>query len=83
MHKTILTRVRKSEYRNTLFLRPDAQRQPTGAELIGTCQRPDGSRLRAMARGYRKHRSSFWLTADQSQPHTACLTESTIDSNSH
>ena len=67
------------QYRNALFLCTDAQRRPTGAELVGTCPRPNGSRFRAMARGSRKQRGSFWLATDQSPPHTACLTESPID----
>ncbi len=65
--------------RNAVFWCTDAQRQPSGAEVVGTRPRPDGSRFRALTRGSRKHRGSFWLAVDRSPPHTACLTESPID----
>ncbi len=65
--------------RNALFLCTNAHRRPTGAELVGTFQRPDGSRFRALTRGSRKTQDSFWLPVDQAKPHTVILTESAID----
>ncbi len=65
--------------RNALFQCTDAQRNPTGAEIVGTLVRPDGSRYRGMARGSRKDRGGFWLPVDRSRPVAAIIVESAID----
>ena len=54
---------------------PVAQSLPSGIEADDTCQRPDGSRFRALSRGSRKRRGRFWLVSNRAPFPIVCLTE--------
>ncbi len=59
---------------NAVFVTRDAEREPAGAELHGTC--PDHP-FRGLSRGSRKALGGFWLSRRGEGP--ALLTESAID----
>ena len=54
---------------------PVAQSLPSGTEADDTCQRPDGSRFRALPRGSRKRHSRFWLASNRASFPIVYLTE--------
>ena len=65
--------------RNAVFICRSAVGRPTGAEILGTQERPGGGRFRGMAAGSRKARGSFWLPCDRNRPALVILTESAVD----
>ena len=65
--------------RNAVFICRNAEGRPTGAEILGTQERPDGKRFRGMATGSRKARGGFWLPCDRNRPVLVILTESAVD----
>ena len=65
--------------RNAVFICRNAEGRPTGAEILGTRERPDGRRFRGMATGSRKARGGFWLPCDRNRPALVILTESAVD----
>lgn len=67
--------IHADSHRNAVFLCRDHQLRPTGAELVGTGQRP----WRGMAPGSRKAAGSFWFPTDRIPPHRLIVTESAID----
>ena len=64
---------------NAVFICRNANRQPTGAEILGTAPQPGGKRFRGMAPGSRKARGGFWLPCDRNRPALVILTESAVD----
>ncbi len=71
--------VAADERRNAVFTCTNAQRDLSGAEIVGTVPNADGKQYRAMARGSRKAAGSFWIPVDRSMPRTIIITESAID----
>ena len=64
---------------NAVFRCTDAARRTTGAELLGTRNRPNQKAFKAMARGSRKAQGAFWIPASNQPPKTLFLTESALD----
>ena len=65
---------------NAVFLCRDAGGAVTGAELVGTRRRSDGSRFRGMATGSRKAAGGFWIGRDAAGPAASVfIAESAID----
>ena len=65
--------------RNAVFLCRDRSGTPAGAELVGTCPRPDGSTFKALAPGSRRDRGGFWLTTGSAPYAAVLLVESALD----
>ena len=65
--------------RNAVFTCRDRDGATAGAELVGTCPRPDGSTFKGLAPGSRRDRGGFWLLTGSAPPAAVLLTESALD----
>ena len=65
--------------RNAVFLCRDRSGTRRGAELVGTCPRPDGSTFKGLAPGSRRDHGGFWLTTGSGPPSAVLLVESAVD----
>ena len=65
--------------RNAVFTCRDTAGSLTGAELVGTCPRPDGSTFKGLAAGSRRDRGGFWLSNGSLPPSAVLLCESAVD----
>ena len=65
--------------RNAVFTCRDRSGTLHGAELVGTCPRPDGSTFKGLAPGSRRDHGGFWLRTGSAPPAAVLLTESAID----
>ena len=71
--------IRADHRHNAVFICRTATGQVTGAELLGTRDRPNGSSFKGMAPGSRKARGGFHIPCGTGAPTTVILTESAID----